>query len=398
MKFRIAAVLALALAGSCSAAALKPEFLFAIESMDEDYILGVVGDVTIAGSGEICLLDRQLLDIKIFDSEGRFLRTIGRGGEGPGELSSPGALIELDDGRLLVPCRMPRRLVTMDLEGLPGDELPRPDELKLETGFLSFVGRCGNRLLAMQDERDRDGNHERIVYRWIGFGAQDAEAIVLAESSVERRLGESNFYTEASFPFGRFSAHAQGAVFLATERERYRIQRFDRELQPAGWIELDYPVHHKTKDELREERERMEEWTGGQAGASVPDILETKPSVDRLIARWGGWLFVRSSRASDAARKRGVVGSYDLFDAAGNLVGDFDLDLPFDYDHDQMYWTNRHLVIVRNGLDAWRASQAQYMAEEEREKALSGDWEQRVEFYAIPPEMRPELAPPPGEH
>lgn len=380
-------LLAIVLVGPGRAETLQPEFLFEIPSIADEYLIGVVRDVALGPGGEICLLDQQLLDVKIFDAEGNFLRTIARGGEGPGELSEPGALIVLEDGRLLVPCRMPRRLVTMDLQGLPGPEFGRPAELSVETGFLFFVGRCGAHVLAREDERDRDGNHETIRYRWIAFAENDAQAQVLGESSVERRLGEHTVYTEASFPFGRFAAHAEGNIFLATERERYRIERFDAQLHSVGWIERDYPVHRKSDEELREERDRLQEWVRGSSDVSLPDVLKTKPSIASMIARPNGWLFVRNGRAVDEARASGIVGAYDVFDGEGGFAGSIEFDLPFDYEHDQLQWTDRQLVVIRNGLDAHRAGQAQFLAEEEREKALSGDWEQTIEFYAIPAQM-----------
>ena len=50
----------------------------------------------------IYLVDRQDQVIKVFDSDGKFIRTIGSKGSGPGEFQMIGDLVITKDGKLLV--------------------------------------------------------------------------------------------------------------------------------------------------------------------------------------------------------------------------------------------------------------------------------------------------------
>lgn len=64
-------------------------------------LFGRILDVELGPDGEILVLDGQAEEIRVFDTSGTHLRTLGRPGEGPGELSRP-AGIALDGGRVWV--------------------------------------------------------------------------------------------------------------------------------------------------------------------------------------------------------------------------------------------------------------------------------------------------------
>jgi len=55
-------------------------------------VFGSVADVDIDPAGRVYVLDRFDKEIRVFDTSGVYLRTIGRQGSGPGELKSPTAL------------------------------------------------------------------------------------------------------------------------------------------------------------------------------------------------------------------------------------------------------------------------------------------------------------------
>jgi hypothetical protein len=55
----------------------------------EDHALTRVDDLTVGPSGEIYVLQRDEALLRVFDSDGRFLRRIGGGGAGPGEFTRP---------------------------------------------------------------------------------------------------------------------------------------------------------------------------------------------------------------------------------------------------------------------------------------------------------------------
>lgn len=69
---------------------------------DSNYVFGSVTDVDTGYDGRIYVLDKILLTIFVYDSDGEFIRRIGRAGSGPGDLDNPGSLTVLKNGSICV--------------------------------------------------------------------------------------------------------------------------------------------------------------------------------------------------------------------------------------------------------------------------------------------------------
>jgi len=65
------------------------------------HLFSRVRDVLRTQSGHLAVADRGSQQIRIYDADGRFLRTLGGPGEGPGEFRSLWAVVETHDGALL---------------------------------------------------------------------------------------------------------------------------------------------------------------------------------------------------------------------------------------------------------------------------------------------------------
>lgn len=68
---------------------LVEEINIGIEEGDENYILNRPQDVKVSDNGTIYILDWGDVNIKVYDKNGKYLRTIGRQGQGPGEFDTP---------------------------------------------------------------------------------------------------------------------------------------------------------------------------------------------------------------------------------------------------------------------------------------------------------------------
>lgn len=85
---------------------------------EPDYQFGQIGAIAVASDGEILVSDRQLRQVKVFTSEGRFLRAMGRPGSGPGEFGrGPLDLLLTPGDTLLVPDGQNRRINRFDPDG-----------------------------------------------------------------------------------------------------------------------------------------------------------------------------------------------------------------------------------------------------------------------------------------
>lgn len=91
------------------------------DSGGEAFQFGRIGDLAVTASGDIVVIDQLAGQIRVFDRNGAFLRTIGRPGRGPGELSrSANAVIPIAGDSLLVPDPDERRITVFAPDGSVG--------------------------------------------------------------------------------------------------------------------------------------------------------------------------------------------------------------------------------------------------------------------------------------
>jgi hypothetical protein len=82
----------------------------------EAELLGIVGAAFLTDGG-LALTHRSKQEILVLDASGRFLRSIGRAGDGPGEFRTIGAPWLVDGARLGVYDGRPRRITLLSLQG-----------------------------------------------------------------------------------------------------------------------------------------------------------------------------------------------------------------------------------------------------------------------------------------
>jgi hypothetical protein len=83
-------------------ATLVEELSIGVADGTEEYILGEIGDVALGRDGSLYVYDGQVPIVRHYDANGKFLRSIGRRGSGPGEYRSVSGIATTPDGRLLV--------------------------------------------------------------------------------------------------------------------------------------------------------------------------------------------------------------------------------------------------------------------------------------------------------
>jgi len=90
-----------------------------VDSMDENVLFHMPADITCDEQGNIYVLDAGNQRIQKFNPQGEYLATIGRRGEGPGELQFPLSLDRDDRGYLYVPDSSNQRIQIYTPEGAP---------------------------------------------------------------------------------------------------------------------------------------------------------------------------------------------------------------------------------------------------------------------------------------
>ncbi len=106
----------------------------------EEYMLGSVSSITYDGE-RIIMADWQVPIVRLYDTNGTYLRDLGGAGEGPGEYESPASVVVAGDGRILVRDDRGRRILVYDASGEYLDAYRL--EGGLQTGTQMQVGADG---------------------------------------------------------------------------------------------------------------------------------------------------------------------------------------------------------------------------------------------------------------
>jgi hypothetical protein len=96
---------------------LEEELSIGVKEGLKEYMFSQVRDIDADDDGNIYALDQKESHIKVFDKEGRYLRTIGQRGQGPGELGSAYFFSLTAQRHLIVEDVSGRRMVFFTLEG-----------------------------------------------------------------------------------------------------------------------------------------------------------------------------------------------------------------------------------------------------------------------------------------
>jgi hypothetical protein len=96
---------------------LREDLTISGSRKEEERMFQNIHTLDIDAAGNFYILDEQAANIKVFDQNGNFLRTIGRKGQGPGEFGLPISLAITPDQHILVNEMAQRKLLFFDLKG-----------------------------------------------------------------------------------------------------------------------------------------------------------------------------------------------------------------------------------------------------------------------------------------
>jgi hypothetical protein len=219
----------------------------------EDLVLGLdendpqqrfygLRDVDADADGNLWVLDGGNHRVQVFDREGRFARSFGREGQGPGELTRPSWLIVAGD-RVVIEADS-ARLSVFDLDGNHVADAAVRDVRGLDTAF----GRTDRTLYASHTEFDpevlaagtsgdvptqfRVSRFDLNAGQLREFFALDSIVIFMSSASDRRPASVAR-------PFASYAAGPDGDLYGITATE-YQVLAFDRDAEPKWAMRVAY--------------------------------------------------------------------------------------------------------------------------------------------------------------
>jgi hypothetical protein len=333
---------------------IDAEELWRIGGEDDEEIFGVITDIIADREGNFYLLDAQLNEIKVYSSDGEYLRTIGREGEGPGEFRGAFGIFLVPGGNIGVLQTFPGKIVVLTPEGEPAGEYPLPDIE--DEGFRALVNaeHAGDKLAinyAVSQPSEGGFTQKHVLALVDGeketrLHAQSATMMVASPKIAEKEWDTFR---------NRWTAAPDGRAFSCLEYGKYSITVWDKDGKVDRVIHREYPDHVRSD----EEKERiLDIYKGFTRQIPVPgikyEIEDTWNQISQIYARDDGTLWVQTSRGSNGLPD-GVIGTFDVFDKQGRFMRQVTLKGEGDPLNDGYFFVKDRLFVVTDFLHAMMA-------------------------------------------
>ncbi len=283
------------------------------EEFGEDYyVLGEVGGgVALDDSGNVYIPDTQKHKVQVYSPEGRYIRTIGHEGSGPGEYQYPMAAVPMSTGEVVIADARGRKLLFFDAGGSYSRDVPMlppspgPPYRAAETSDGHLVG------LFFKFRREKDGYQTGTAVEKIDPRTGES-AVVYYERLETWRPGESRGDEHMSV----FAVDGEDRVFRSEiNYERFFIERYEPDGKLSLVIEKDFEKVRKTEGELDEER-AISEARRMMTGAPVHDPRPFKPAIGVIGVDHKGRVW-----AQIGTTEMGQPPEFDVFSSDGDYIG-----------------------------------------------------------------------------
>jgi sugar lactone lactonase YvrE len=287
---------------------LEPDLRIGVVEGDSTKVFGDVRGIEAGEDGTVYVLDVQASEVRAFGPDGAFLRTVARGGRGPGEIVEANALVRDDAGTLWVQDHGQWVFIGLNPEGVERARLPMPvlNYGYMWNGALDDRGRFWKPTSHSDAERSfppEEGLQEgtaRSYWVWIDPETEARDSVFLGEASWRSFVARtsSGGYRIFDVPFsgrGGTVVDPAGGFWIADASD-YRVVRLDKTGDTASVLEARVSPSPVTDAD----REAFLELHGDQgttlrraAREALSYAPETHPVVDQLTVDEEGRLWVR---------------------------------------------------------------------------------------------------------
>ncbi len=325
---------------------------------DDDVFFGTIGSVRRGPDGNIYLLDSQLSHVEVFGDDGTHLATLGREGEGPGEVTGPAGMFLHDDGRVSLLKSFPGKVVTINADGTPAGELKYqlPDASGAGFNVLnSGENLSGGDILLLGIRMSMGGgplSDQTYFISRCGPDGVEKTSYLTKDYQInyaDFRLDEGKM----DFVWNRYAVDADGNVYTAPDRDRYLV----RVQAPDGTVIREITRAYTPparNDADRQRATKIIEAVGKYypvplKGTSIEDHDQV---ITGMFIDDGGQLVVSCTNRD--ARPDGAFAVLDVFDTQGRFVRQRVIHCAGNADQDGLTFLGGHRAIrIVGSLDAW---------------------------------------------
>lgn len=294
----------------------EKEWEIGLEEGDKNYIFETIAGIDVDDEGKVYILDYKACNIRIFSPDGRYLKTIGRRGKGPGEFENPVALSLNKKGGFVVGESMPPRLTFFDSDGT---------YLKnVKLGFIGLVFgiQSINRDQLLLEKIMSEFKNDKVLMNYIlcvidGSGENIADIFSMQR---ERNINMKNLSERDTYGFS-WCVDLKGNVLIVDDIYNYNIKVYTQRGIILRVIQREFKSIKRTKKDLNRIQSELEA-RKRQLGLEIQfKLSEIKPIINSIFTDDENRLWVVTP---EGAPEDGTA--FDIFDEEGRYIAKTTID------------------------------------------------------------------------
>ncbi len=335
----------------------EQEFVLDDDAMPEDLFFENPSTVTCDPEGNIYVVDFGALDIKKFDARGKFVKTIGREGQGPGEFGGLYYATFAKD-RLIVWDSGNRRLCAFTPDG----DFIKSTNIAYEEGSVRKLRGFSSGEIAVEKEKTFRNEPDKPQICMIDLYSPDLEFV---RTIYKRELWRKKYIrtqdygtTTLYFPYSAdvsWDVMPDGRIIIGFSAS-YELEIYDRSGKRISVISHSYQPAKVTEKDKKDYFDSITFYRGGERLNDVPDYItkytefpKHKPVYDNILVDTEGNICVVLNRENQ--EEMGKV--FDAFSPEGKFLSQVQLkgDIILPSNRHVYVLHNRSLLLIKTGND-----------------------------------------------
>jgi hypothetical protein len=324
---------------------------------DDERFFGVIARAISDEAGNVYLLDSQLSEAYVYSPAGKFIRTLGREGEGPGEVRGPTDCCLLPDGTLGFVQAFPGKIVKVNLDGTPSQTVSYGTGPAAQGRFAVLIRammRGGAFVLGgirMSYSNDGTGSETRFLSLCDRAGTEQHCYVSKTNSVNYANMTMSEL--DQDFAWARCALGPAGNLYVAPARNAYRVEVHSPAGELLRVIERTYTSPKRSAKQQEAARRQLEAYARYYPAALQGiTIEESEPDITDMWVAANGHLWVRTSQG-DNHSPAGILTTYDLFDESGHYRNQYSIACPGDPARDLIFLIGQdRMILVSGGVGA----------------------------------------------